>query len=197
MLNLFIDKWLYFCISHQLLTLTNRRLLRFMPKEDKNIHKSPHNLYHVKLELPLKISHSYIKWSDIFFLYPPTNEVVRGYIGFTPSVRLSVHLSVCPSVSPTSRIRSVAPTVLVGSISYLYTCQATSEGVPHVKFPAKFKNLNIWQFFKICSFDFVLFWLRIWQHPHFSFLNAPGAGLLNSFAVVIHVKYESDSYDLK
>ena len=120
MLNLFIDKWIYFCISHQLLTLTNRRLLRFMPKEDKNIHKSPHNLYHVKLELPLKISHSYIKWSDIFFLYPPTNEVVRGYIGFTPSVHLSVHLSVCPSVSPTSRIRSVAPTVLVGSISYLY-----------------------------------------------------------------------------
>ena len=35
--------------------------------------------------------------------------------------------------------------------------QATSEGVWHVKFLAKFKNLNFWQFFKICNFDFVLF----------------------------------------
>ena len=31
-------------------------------------------------------------------LYPPNNEVVGGYIGFTPSVRLSVRLSACPSV---------------------------------------------------------------------------------------------------
>ena len=46
-------------------------------------------------------------------LYPPHNEVVAGgYIGFTPSVR--------PSVRPASRVHSVAPTVLVGSISYLY-----------------------------------------------------------------------------
>ena len=45
-------------------------------------------------------------------LYPTHNEVVGGggggYVGF------------CPSVRPTSRVRSVAPTVLVGSISYLY-----------------------------------------------------------------------------
>ena len=25
-----------------------------------------------------------------------------------------------------------------------------------------FKNLNFWQFFKICNFDFVLFWFGIW-----------------------------------
>ena len=41
-------------------------------------------------------------------IIPPHNKVVGGYIGFTPSVR------------PSSRVRSVAPTVLVGSISYLY-----------------------------------------------------------------------------
>ena len=35
-----------------------------------------------------------------------------GYIGFTPFVRLSV--------CPTSRVHSVAPTVLVESFSYLY-----------------------------------------------------------------------------
>ena len=40
-------------------------------------------------------------------LYPAQSKVVGGYIGFTPSVR------------PASCVRSVAPTVLVGSISYL------------------------------------------------------------------------------
>ena len=53
---------------------------------------------------------------------PPHNEVVVvggggggvGDTGFTTSVRLSVR----PSVRPASRVRSVAPSVLVGSISY-------------------------------------------------------------------------------
>ena len=43
-----------------------------------------------------------------YLILPPHNEVVEGYICFTPSV------------SPTSRVCSVAPTVLGGSISYLY-----------------------------------------------------------------------------
>ena len=34
------------------------------------------------------------------WLYPPNNEVVGGYIGFTPSVRLSVRPSVRPSRLP-------------------------------------------------------------------------------------------------
>ena len=50
------------------------------------------------------------------FIIPQHNEVVGGYTGFT----LSVRPSVCPSVRPTSPVRSVAPTVLVGSISNLY-----------------------------------------------------------------------------
>ena len=80
-------------------------------------------------------------------------------VSLRPSALLSVCLSVCPSVSPASRVHSLAPTVLVGSISYLY--QATSGGVSLVKLLEKFHNLNFWHFFKICSFDFVLFWLRI------------------------------------
>ena len=43
-------------------------------------------------------------------LYPPHNEVVGGYIGFTSSIR--------PSVRPASCVCSVATTGLVGSISY-------------------------------------------------------------------------------
>ena len=46
---------------------------------------------------------------------------------------------------------------------HIYTSyQATSEGMSCVNFLAKFKNVNFWQFFKICNFDFVLFWLGIW-----------------------------------
>ena len=36
----------------------------------------------------------------LILLYPPNNEVVGGYIGFTLSVRPSVRLSVRPSVPP-------------------------------------------------------------------------------------------------
>ena len=46
-----------------------------------------------------------------------TTKLLGGYIGFTPSVRLSVRPS---RVRPASRVRSVASTVLVESISYLY-----------------------------------------------------------------------------
>ena len=49
----------------------------------------------------------------ILYLYPPHNEVVGGIlVSFRPSI--------CPSVRPASCVRSVAATVLVGSISYLY-----------------------------------------------------------------------------
>ena len=73
--------------------------------------------------------------------------------------------SVCPSFRPSVRsafhVRSVAPTVLVESISYLYTSyQATSEGVSPVKFLTKFGFLVV--FFKLYNFDFVLLWLGIW-----------------------------------
>ena len=75
----------------------------------------------------------------------------------------SVRPSVRPSrVRPASRVRSVASTVLVGSISYLCINKATSKGVSRAKYLAKFWNLKFWQFFKICNFDFVLFWLGIW-----------------------------------
>ena len=55
-------------------------------------------------------------WWTFSLFNPMHNEVVGGYIGFTPSDRPSVR----PSIHPTSGVRSVAPTVLVGSILYLY-----------------------------------------------------------------------------
>ena len=43
-----------------------------------------------------------------------------GYTGFTPSV--------CPSVCPATRVRYVAPTLLVGSISYFYILSSNFRG---------------------------------------------------------------------
>ena len=70
--------------------------------------------------------------------------------------------SIRPSVSPACPGCIVVPTVLIGSISYHTSYHTTSESVSRVKFLAKFKNLNFWQFFKICNFDIILFWTEIW-----------------------------------
>ena len=53
-------------------------------------------------------------------LYPRTTKLLGGYIGFIPSVRLSIH--------PAFRVCSVAPTVLIGSISYLYILLSNFRG---------------------------------------------------------------------
>ena len=70
--------------------------------------------------------------------------------------------SVHPSVRPAFCVCSVAPTVLVGSISYLYILWSNFRRCVLFTSFAKFQNLNFWQFFKICNFDFVFFWLGIW-----------------------------------
>ena len=85
---------------------------------------------------------------------PPHDKVVGGYIGFTQYIRPSVR----PSIRPASRVRSLVPTVLVGSISYLYILSNVSRET----FFANIQKLNFWHFFKICNFDFILFWLGIW-----------------------------------
>ena len=79
-----------------------------------------------------------------------------------------------PSVPhPLSALRrSVMPTVLVGSISYLYILSSNPRR-SSVKFLAKFKNLNFWQFFLIRHFDFVLFWL--WDLMWITSMGSHGA----------------------
>ena len=108
------------------------------------------------------VSVSSVEWvSCRNIIIPSAPKSCWGYIGFTPSV--------CPSVST-----FVRPS-FQHSVSTLYclqfwldpfhiltSYQATSEGVSHVKFLAKFQHLDFWQFFWICNFDFVLFWLGIW-----------------------------------
>ena len=83
---------------------------------------------------------------------PRFNEVDGGYTGIT--------LSVCPSVD---RIVSALYLQQYSSDPF-HICtsyQATSEGVSRVMPVSKFKNLKFWRIFKICNFDFVIFWLGI------------------------------------
>ena len=93
-----------------------------------------------------------------------TKKKNRKNIWLFPSCRgvywfHSVHPSVCPSVRPASRVCSVAPTVLVGSISYLHIWSSNVIRYVLCKVTCKIRKF---EFFKICNFDFVLFWLGIW-----------------------------------
>ena len=86
---------------------------------------------------------------------PLHNEVVGGggHIGFTQSVRLSVR--------PTYHVRSVAPTVLFGSILYLYILSSSFRTCVACKISCKISKFEFSAFSKICNFDFVLFHLGI------------------------------------
>ena len=64
----------------------------------------------------------------------------------------------CWGVYPTSHVCSVAPTVLVGSISYLYILSSNFRRCVACKVSCK-----IWIFGNFLNFDFVLFWLGIWS----------------------------------
>ena len=83
---------------------------------------------------------------NIFFssLYPLNSED-----GFT--------LSICPSVHPTSCVCSVAPTVLVGSISYLYILLSNFRRCVTCTVYCKIIKFEFLAIFQICNF--VLFWL--------------------------------------
>ena len=87
-----------------------------------------------------------------FIISPASTKLIGGYTGIT--------LSVYPSVD---RIVSALYLQQYSSDPF-HICtsyQATSEGVSHVMPVSKLKNLKFWRIFKICNFDFVIFWLGI------------------------------------
>ena len=67
-------------------------------------------------------------------------------------ILVSLRPSICSSVRPASRVRSVAHSVLVGSILINTSYQTSSESVSRVNFFAKCKKLIFWQFLQICNF---------------------------------------------
>ena len=95
------------------------------------------------------------RWSScLISIIPPHKEVVGGVYWFH-----SVRPSVCPSVCPASL---VCPVALVGSISYLYILSSNFRRCVTCKVYCQIlKICTFGSIFKICYFDFVLFWL-IW-----------------------------------
>ena len=101
-----------------------------------------------------------------YVIIPPASTKLMGGIlvspcpSVRPSVCPSVRLSVCPFVD---RIVSALYLQQYSSDPF-HICtsyQATSEGVSRVMPVSKFKYLKFWRIFKICNFDFVIFWLGI------------------------------------
>ena len=88
---------------------------------------------------------------NIRYYTPRFNEVDRGVYWYH-----LVRLSVCGQ----NRVRSVSSTILIGSISYLHILSSNFRRC--VACNARFKiHLTFWRIFKICNFDFVIFWLGI------------------------------------
>ena len=99
----------------------------------------------------------YNKWNkhtkfSLYLIFVPANEVGRGH---RKGERASVHLwtESCPLC--------IFHNILTGSISYLPSYQGTSEGVPCVNIFCKIPKFEFLAIFKICNFDFILFWLGI------------------------------------
>ena len=68
--------------------------------------------------------HPTLYWACDYLLYPPHNEVVGGYTGFTPSVRPSVRLSVRPSVRPS---RMPCPLCIIFSYGWILFILGTND----------------------------------------------------------------------
>ena len=84
-----------------------------------------------------------------------TTKLLVGYIGFTTSV--------CLSVCPASRVHSVAPTVLVGSISYLCILSQLQTVCRVQSFLQNFKIGIFGNFFKFVTLTCVVWtWDLMW-----------------------------------
>ena len=75
-------------------------------------------------------------------IIPSAQRSCWGYNTFTPSVCPSICLLVCLSVHPASRVHSVVPTVLVGSISYLYILSSNFRRCVACKVSCKILNFE-------------------------------------------------------
>ena len=123
--------------------------------------------------------------SDVYMLLQTHNYTLRttkllGGGGILVSLRPSVCPSVCPSVRPASHVRSVAPKVLVESISYLYIFSSNFRRCVVYKGSCKISIFG--NFFLICNF--VLFWLGIWCESLVWVINHGAAGVSQNAGVL-------------
>ena len=100
----------------------------------------------------------------------------------------SVHPSVRPSVHPASCVRSVAPPVLIRSISYLHILSSNFIRYVACKVSSKIS------IFYVCNFDFVLNWLGIWcESLVWVIMGQRGVSQNASVLVVLILFYDSIS----
>ena len=133
-------------------------------------------------KLPVRLTNALTYWnltksSENWWIHSTTNCITAGFyegmikfrsiliIIIPPtqrSILVSLRPSVPPSLRPTSHVRSVAPTVLFGSISYPYISSSNLRRCVTCKVSCKLSKFEFLPIFQICNFDFVLFWLGIW-----------------------------------
>ena len=115
-----------------------------------------------------RLSYTYIiDYDDNVFYTPHTMKLLGGIlVSLCPSVRLSVRPSVSPSVRPsvppTSRVRSVASTVLVGSISYLYILSSNFKRCVACEVSSKNNKFEFLAIFMLLWLCLVLTWDLMW-----------------------------------
>ena len=115
---------------------------------------------------------------------PHTTNLLGEYTGFTPSVRPSVCPSVSPSVRPAPRVRSVVPTVLVGSISYLYMLSSNFRNRPEVR--------------KLLLFYFYFFFTWSWKIIPYLFFTFswPEVGKLFHIYFLLFLDLKLENYSI-
>ena len=107
----------------------------------------------------------------------------------------SVSPSVCPSVRPASRVRSVAPTVLVWTTSYLYMLSSNFRQCVVCKVFCNFSKFEFLAFFFIFNFDFVFVstWDLMWitrMGNHGVAGVSQNAGVLVGMGYIYQVRYD-------
>ena len=98
---------------------SNEIFIPVKPQLGLSIHYSSYE--YLTYRCKLITSHELI---ELMLLYPPHNEVVGGYTGFTPSVRPSVRPSVCPSVRPS---RMPCPLCIIYSYGWIIFILGTND----------------------------------------------------------------------
>ena len=116
----------------------------------RRIHRSPVDSPHKGPE-----TRKMFPFDDVIMRLPNNHRPFHTYL----IVWNDIPFTLCTSMIMKTRVRPVAHTVLIGSISYLYIFSSKFRRCVECKVSCKILQ-NFWQFFKICNF--VMFWLVIW-----------------------------------
>ena len=114
-------------------------------------------IFDVNSNFPTWVYYTGITFDQLLVIIRPAKTKLKGgYTGFTSSVCLSICLWT------KSCLLCIIHNTTWFHFIFANIIKQLSEGVSHVKVIVKIKNLNFYQIFRICNFDFVLLWHGIW-----------------------------------